>query len=303
MADQGMMTTLRDLLNQQKPRVPCSLKAGKNTTSPDWPIVSNVTIWNEFNLANLNHDYGYLLDFAVPASHLNSAPQASHALAGAAINEAQDMKKLIGWNDELIRPTLGLAKSLMRYSPGVELLHVYSITGKPARLPSREFPKLAVDHVISLDNTPYQNLVVGLGRPSSKWSGRALASRLPRATAELLWPLRQLADLCNSAKTRYGYIQTDEELVACRFSTDEQGGPTAAIMPVPWSKHGAEELTTDLALWWLCMLALSETEPCYRAAFVEEPARPPPVYQPSPPSDWAALQAGMGSDANDLYRL
>lgn len=28
-------------------------------------------------------------------------------------------------------------------------------------------------------------------------------------------------------------------------------------MPVPWTLHGEAQLTTDIALWWLCMLALS----------------------------------------------
>lgn len=28
-------------------------------------------------------------------------------------------------------------------------------------------------------------------------------------------------------------------------------------MPVPWSRHGTEVLTTDLALWWLYMLSMS----------------------------------------------
>ena len=31
-------------------------------------------------------------------------------------------------------------------------------------------------------------------------------------------------------------------------------------MPVPWTRHGEGELTTDLALWWMCMLAMSGPE-------------------------------------------
>ncbi len=71
-----------------------------------------------------------------------------------------------------------------------------------------------------------------------------------------LWPLRQLADICDVAKTRYGYIVTDQELVACCFYKSETGTWEAAVMPVPWSRHGQAQLTTDLALWWLCMLAM-----------------------------------------------
>ncbi len=64
-----------------------------------------------------------------------------------------------------------------------------------------------------------QNLVVGLGRVSTKWSGRGLLARLDNR--EFFWPVRQpvrqLAHLCKITKTRYGYIQTNEELVALEF--------------------------------------------------------------------------------------
>lgn len=31
-------------------------------------------------------------------------------------------------------------------------------------------------------------------------------------------------------------------------------------MPVIWTNHSRGQLTTDLALWWLCMMAMEETE-------------------------------------------
>lgn len=39
-------------------------------------------------------------------------------------------------------------------------------------------------------------------------------------------------------------------------------------MPIPWSRHGENELTTDLALWWISMLAMSV--PQHRAIVGEE---------------------------------
>lgn len=35
-----------------------------------------------------------------------------------------------------------------------------------------------------------------------------------------------------------------------------------AIMPIAWTQMGDEKLTTDLALWWLGMLALSGSDKC-----------------------------------------
>lgn len=45
-----------------------------------------------------------------------------------------------------------------------------------------------------------------------------LATHLDKGTIELLWPLRQLANLCDKTGTRYGYLQTEEEMMVCCFS-------------------------------------------------------------------------------------
>ncbi len=190
--------------------------------------------------------------------------------------------------------------------------------------------KITVDHVIGLDDYPAKTLVVGIGKPGSKWSGRRL---LDADTVELLWPVRQLANICRAAETRYGYIQTNEELVVCCFSERDQVMWNAAIMPIPWSRHGVEVLTSDLALWWLCMLAMSD--PCHRAIVAEgdmvkinawdiiyhddergwvqrhrysnfeEPTVPPspPGYQTPSPGNQAAFAAGAGLHAHDWFDL
>lgn len=53
-------------------------------------------------------------------------------------------------------------------------------------------------------------------------------------------------------------------LVVCRFSALDPDNVkykwSAEVMPIPWSKSGQTQLTTDLALWWLCMLALSNPQ-------------------------------------------
>jgi hypothetical protein len=195
-----------------------------------------------------------------------------------------------------------------------------------------------VDHRVALDDFPLPNLVIGLGRPSSKFQGRRLVDRPEAAGKESFWPLRQLANLCDMAKTRYGYIMTDQDLVACCFqkTAAKTGQPAAArstaaaadwkvaLMPVPWTRHGETQLRTDIALWWLCMLALSapqhralvtgadvvgigEWEVRYvddergwvrrhRYSNVEQPTDPPPlpVYQTPSPGNPAAFAAAVG---------
>jgi hypothetical protein len=262
------MTTLRCYLSQQKPPVACSMKAGRNAISYKWPKLAPlnpVTIWDDFNLTNRNESYGHILDFAVPESQL-LAPEPNQALAGLAINKDDDIKHLISWNDELLWPALKFAQSYLGLYPGTVIRYEYSTADKLfiAKLPNAS--KNLVDHVIKLDEFPEQNLLVGLGKPSSKWSNRKLAGQLNGTKSKLLWPLAQLASICEVAETRYGYIQTDEELVVCCFSKDREDWK-AAIMRIPWSKHSVEVLTTDLALWWLGMLAMSAQ---YNRAIVAE---------------------------------
>jgi hypothetical protein len=177
-----------------------------------------------------------------------------------------------------------------------------------------------------------QNLVVSLGRPSSKWSGRKLQSQIPNVKTELRWPIRQLENICKTADTRYGYIQTDEELVVCCFSRNGEQWK-AAIMPIPWTKHGSEVLTTGLAVWWLCMLAMSDSHHRaiiaeaemvgigdwdviyldeergwvrrHRYSHFEVPTDPPlpPAYQTPSPSNPAAFAAAVGLHANELFNI
>jgi hypothetical protein len=306
------------------------MKANRNSTHPNWPELDDfVTIWDDFNLNDLNESYGHVLDLAVP-ERLLVGPQAEQAFAGVEINKDEDINHLISWNDGLMQPTLQFAKSHHRLHPGVMLHHKSSTADKSAiaRL-SNGSRRLVVDHVIALDDFPAPNLVVGLGRSSPKWSGRRVADRLVNTSMEMLWPLRQLANICGMAKTRYGYIQTDEELVVCCFSQDperaDQTGWKVAMMPIPWSRHGVDVLTMDLALWWLCMLAMSAPKHraivreeemikindwavvCldeergwvrrHRYSNVEQPTSPPP------PGNAAAFAAGAGLHVNDWFGI
>ncbi|KAF5127136.1 hypothetical protein E5D57_008064 [Metarhizium anisopliae] len=253
-------TTLRQVLCQKKPFLPCTSTSYRNTSNGGWPwLQNNVVIWDEFNLNTLNESYGHVLDFAV-AEPVLTCPQADQMLGGLVMHKADDMNHLTSWNGGMMGSTLQFAKACLGLCPGVVLRQQYS---SPDKLLIPKLPgasaRLIVDHIVSLDDFPEQPLVIGLGRLSSKWSGRELAYHLDNTTHELLWPVRQLANLCQFGQTRYGYIQTDQELVVCCFSQEAEGAEKwkAAIMPIPWTRNGVDVLTTDLALWWLCMLAMS----------------------------------------------
>ena len=229
--------TLRRVLCQQKPRIDCDAPSSKNTKNTSWPELRDaVTVWDDFHLANLNESYGHILDYQVPAHQLR-VPRPDQVLSGVAINNLNSAKHLVVWNDGIMRPTLRFAKEYIGLHSGVDLRHRVTDADKTAIAHIPHGPKnLFVDHVTHLDDFPLPTLVIGLARPSSRWSGGQLARQLDHASDAALWPLRQLANLYKASQTRYGYIQTDEEMTVCLFSKDGNEGDatwTAAIMPVP----------------------------------------------------------------------
>lgn len=330
MADQNI--TLRHLLSQQKPYMPCTSTTTKNSSYENWPKLGSVAIWGEFNLTNLNDSYGHVLDTPLPARE--DWLWVHGELAGVVIQKTTDISHMIGWNDRMMAQTVQFAQSHLGLHSGTSLRHQYSTANKSvlAKLPGQPRTRLLLDHVISLDDVPWLSLIVGLGIESSKWSGRKLAGQLDGPNKELLWPLRQLANICQLPQTRYGYIQTDEELVVCSFSNNAQGLIKVEIMPVSWTKSGRDGLTTDLALWWLCMLAMSAQSRSivdegevvkinawdtlyldeergwvrrHQYSNVEEPTSPPPPpeYMTPSPGNPAAFAAAVGLHANDWFNI
>ncbi|KAH7150217.1 hypothetical protein B0J13DRAFT_285591 [Dactylonectria estremocensis] len=258
-AGHGDTTSLRRALTQNKPPIQSYVTSTKNSINKDWPeLPEGVTWWHDFNLANLNESYGHVLDIEVAADRLQ-VPHPDKELANVTIDKSESVDRLFAWNDGVMQPTLGFAKSFLGLYAGTALLHsCFDEQTTSLKICSGDKSRIVtVGHIIELDVVPRAKLVVGFGRPSSKWSSTKLPNQIDRATKTILWPLRQLANMCRAAETCYGYMQTEDEMVVCCFSGHGEEW-TAAIMPIPWSRHGTDKLTTDLALWWLFMLAMGD---------------------------------------------
>ncbi|KAG6013052.1 hypothetical protein E4U54_007140 [Claviceps lovelessii] len=324
MADQRI--TLRHVLTQAKSPLP-SIKRSYplcNTHNREWPKLRNFAIWDEFNLNTLNDSYGHILNLSIPDQ---LAPRAEEMLSNITIATPNDMLQLINWNNEVIDGPVQFAKSKLGLQPSFMFRQRYRTV--EASMPVRLFgsTKIIVDHIIRINEYPEKNLVVGIGRLSRLWNVRRLANEIPSPQDGDVWPLRQLANICRAAKTRYGYIQTEEDLVVCCFSQSNEQW-RVKLMVIPWTNRGVHALTTDLALWWLCMLAMSRPE--HRAILSEDemvginewdiirldehqgwvrrhrysnfeeriPPPPPPSYYTPSPGNTAALAAGIS--AQDL---
>jgi hypothetical protein len=251
--------TLRQYLSQPKPPLQCDTKRMKNTSGV-WPKVS-VTVWAEFNLATLNESYGHVLDWKLPGPP--AIPRSTHELNNLVIRKDKDIGHLIVWNNESMGQALQFAKGHLNIHSGKRLQHECAATNGSisSRLLNTRI-KLAVDHIVKLDHDRAGALVVGIGRTSMKWSGRQFIDSLSQGQEGDNLPLRQLAHTCELARTRYGYIQTDQEMVVSCFSRETEERLQVAIELIPWTQHGVELLTTDLALWWLCMLAIAPGNTC-----------------------------------------
>ncbi|KAI0554220.1 hypothetical protein F4679DRAFT_350588 [Xylaria curta] len=161
----------------------------------------------------------------------------------------------------MMNSTVKFAKDQWRLRMGVNL----SIKSLKLKMPQPELLYLRgthkVDFYLAIEDHPPRYLVVGLGRPSSKFAASKTALAPNEARSMDILALRELALACKRAQTRYGYLVTDEALVACRFSKEtSQDQFDVEMQPAVWSKWGTKHLTTDLALWWLCMLALSKDQ-------------------------------------------
>ena len=80
-----------------------------------------------------------------------------------------------------------------------------------------------------------------------------------------VWPLRQIATYCRYAETRYGYIITQNELVAIRVrrigppNPDETCHAAIEYRSIPWAASGSQKLTVNLAIWALGCMAMNDT--------------------------------------------
>lgn len=169
--------TLRRVLTQSKPEVLCKLKASKNSTNTKWPHIdaSTMTPWADFNLKTLNESYSHILDLEVSMEQLAGAPRAEHVLQGIEINNPNHMMHLTGWNDRVLRPTLGFAKQHLGLHTGVHLHHFVLMPTIPChvRITNTHHP-LHIDHFVALDDFTSPNLVIGLTRPPPNFQGRRL---------------------------------------------------------------------------------------------------------------------------------
>jgi hypothetical protein len=244
--------TLRELLSREKPIISHPSPTTDNTIDAEWPELRNIKIWSEFTLGSLNESYGHILDRDL--SQNTPEPPESEALPHDVISSDEDINILIDWHNSLPKQCVEFAESHLGLTVQIFPL-LYPRRGRASTQP--------VDRVTRVMDEAAVIFIAGVWRSSSSWKSTELMHQLEQPAEDLEWPLRQLANQCQEAQTRYGYILTEKELVVCRFSyclewTWAKKIPVSAeIMPIPWTNQGVDTLTTELAMWWLSALAMA----------------------------------------------
>ena len=280
----NQLITLRDALTRQKPSSVCTMGPGLNTRSGFWPRVSgNLTLWSSFNIRCLNESYGSVLGLPLPAYVAQDLPPVD-ALHAVDSGTDEGPRQMVAWTNSVVRPVLAYSKRHLELHKGTALRFVDSGANwgqRAANIVPQLDARTHIDNVIGLNDYAQQSLVVGFGRSTSRWQPGSIVADPSGVKSNMLWPFRQLANLCKRAQCRYGYIQTNEVLVAVCFAgmpasaqqtmsarhvaashnTMDIDGLSAQFMPVPWNTESGTSgttLTTEIALWWLCMLSLAE---------------------------------------------
>lgn len=285
--------TLREMLTLEKPKVSYKPESGvrismlqrsKNSSVQDWPQVNNPENWLGFDAKTLNESYGGILDGRVyTATKVASLhAQAKECILQHEITTPAEVGYLIKWNDTLLRDGLEHGKAHIKQHNGA-CLQYQVFENEDSIIGCLKGAPLGADHTVKLGGSPNDHgLVVGLGRPSTCFDAAVLLplgnylysrSERNRIHKESMCLLRQLADKCIRTRTRYGYVVTETTLTACRFSDMQsaiQDGAEAVcendkqmkveMVRIPWGDWSKDRLTTDLALWWMCMMRLSELE-------------------------------------------
>lgn len=182
------------------------------------------------------------------------------------VKDLQSARILTAYNAGCIGMAIPILMRLQLY-PGISTPNIKIIRNEFTLPTTATFLTLPgdspihLDHYMFVDTTPPAYLMVGLARTSKHFSAMPWVKAFNgvKIYGNTFSPVKQLACLCQTANVRYGYVQTSEELSVWCFSPAHGGianTMTARFTVIPFSVHGEQDMKTEKALFWLCMLSL-----------------------------------------------
>ena len=274
------MSTLRELLTAGNSDLNINLRSTstKNTSSKtsSYDLVSfdendfkRVQEWTDFTYEAINAAYGNLLDRQVSKGN-TGMPVLSKT--PTEIFSEEDIDTLgIMWTCNVVRGPLKTAGPAVMTQLGQSGLTDAQMIAKKTSIkhPTNNQVTFNPDWTIKDRERPALFYAMGDSKLNYKWKSEWLATARVtdgRIKDERVKPLSQMATYCRHAKTRYGFILTDEELVALRFrrlaGVASRGGRVAEAAveykSVKWAASGPGVLTVNLAIWALGMAGMND---------------------------------------------
>lgn len=257
---------LVDYLTLPNPSITYSpkFKKGENTLG-DYFMVDNISIWEGFTIESLLEMYGSLLWRRLTHEQLNTLSRF----------DVPDAPYCEIWNENSLENLLAFSS---QWPVNCGLVLSQKLLAPPSKLPSKcismarggqtESTRSLQPDWAGKNEITNSNLLPGDTKLARKWSSDKIPiGKVPDEKPKANWlrPLRQLSSYCMKHQCRYGYIITEEELVALRVSAAPGARRSVRMVEfqsVPWKNNSADgiSMTVNLALWWLHMLALGDTK-------------------------------------------
>ncbi|KAL8951219.1 MAG: hypothetical protein Q9222_002782 [Ikaeria aurantiellina] len=289
-----LTATLLDYLCIPNPELDCSrCPSGSRTTQGKFTYSSPVSVldWPDFSFQTLSQKYSGSFESILKHRYdFQDYSDISKLPHRRIFDEASLESFLDIWNWRMVsealataqghddkhpaKPPIFMAKGGHTWFPGI----VVSRNGKPLKPDWAGFKELPE----SSGKPP--NILPGDTKLSSKWhSSRIRTGRVVESGNIDGWlpAIRQIYTYCTRANAQYGYLITDQELVAVKISwlacldnqspeepkdgesTHRQRKGLLLFKAIPWDHdvvNPASGLSMNLALWWLHMMAAADHE-------------------------------------------
>jgi len=271
--------SLLHYLSTRKPKLQATprSKSRTNTTHQSWRRPSRIAKWEDFDCASLMKCCGGL--FCEMLKHTIEPikfPHLEKDIIRFADEAALEKHYVSQWTHPIVTTALSHAQRQSN-DRGLRPPFVEMVAGGNAQSISGHKPDWAGTRTMVPDN-PNQtvNILPGETKVSYKWKSTEIVPKEVKANDMVqnwFWPLRQIFTYCMNFKTRYGYIISDEEVVAFRVRAPRErleenkskrrivlskDRGTIEYVPIYDSTQdpgGKKRLTINLAIWWLHLLA------------------------------------------------
>lgn len=284
----GSTTSLLDYLTQ--PTQPMNLvrhltfQTGRGLTNHFWWDVRNIRPWKSFSLQTMSTipDLFTLLNFQHDTSCL---PLSNNNTATVTPASEADLAGLIS---KIFFPKVNAGTRLSLGHNSISLYPVPAPTGTGVSSNASNIPNFLANYPSDNDRTISglpRGRVVGLVRSFDRWN-TGMRREGPARKVEYLRALAHLQKCMRDHSCRYGFIITEIELVCVRAGCDERGQPYFGFLEVAEavetktsarnnagapmsSRDGEVDMTVNLALYYLLMLAKATPLPGQPASFMD----------------------------------